>query len=138
MYATLDDMETRYSAAQLIQLTDDAGAGVINVAAVQAALDDAAVEINSYVAAVYALPLTQPEPNLTRYACDVAFYFLHRDLAPEAVKDRYDAAIAWLKLLAQGKTRLTANGGIEAPAAANTILTEPNLVADRRDRMRGF
>lgn len=105
-YATQADLETRFKNQELIELTDEAGTGVIDAAAVAVALADADSEINGYIASRHTLPLTQTSPELVRLACDIARYKLYDARATELVKARYDDAIAKLRDVARGVASL--------------------------------
>lgn len=105
-YATQSDLETRFKQQELIDLTDEANSGVIDVAAVAVALVDADAEINGYLAGRYSLPLAQTSPELVRLACDIARYKLYDARATEQVKARYDDAIKKLRDVSSGKASL--------------------------------
>lgn len=137
MYATVTDMTRRIKSDELIQLTDDAMRGVMDAAAVATALTSAGHLIDSYLAPVYALPLSSIPPVLTDYAVDIARYRLYRDAVPENVQTRYDEAIDWLKLVSTGKVKLDV-AGIEPASQPDAILTAPSLIADKRDSLRRF
>lgn len=115
-YATRDDMETRFGLAELVQLTDDDGTGEVVLSKLDTALADADQVINGYAAGTYAVPLS-PVPDLvTRWACDIARYFLHRDGVTELVEKNYKAALLALKDVAKGDLILECQG-LEAEEA---------------------
>lgn len=130
-YASQADLESRFSSAELLELTDDEGLGVINTTTVGLALADADAEINSYLAAVYALPLTQTSPELVRLACDIARYRLWDQKSDQdQVKSRYEAAIAKLRDIAKGLASLglasdnstvSESGGVQVVAPARVF-----------------
>lgn len=105
-YASVADLVARYGEAELIQRTDRAGAGVIDAAVAQRALDDAAAEIDGHLAARYRLPLATVPPLLSRVACDIARYRLWEDLASEEVRKRYEDARRLLENLSRGTVSL--------------------------------
>ena len=78
---------------------------------------DAASIIDSYLASVpgrsYLLPLTAPPARVIELCSDITRYKLWDDQAPEIVKDRYNAAIAFLEKVALGE--LTIVGLEEEP-----------------------
>ncbi len=114
-YATQDDMVARFGETELVQLTDDAETGEIGPR-LAVALADADQVINGYAAGTYAVPLS-PVPDLvTRWACDIARYFLHRDGVTEPVEKNYKAAVAGLKDVAKGDLILECQG-LEAEEA---------------------
>lgn len=110
-YATQSNLITRFSEAELIQLTDrpdrsdPENAGTIDSSVLNQAIADADAEINSYLTA-YPLPLAVVPANLLRIACDITRYYLYDDQMIEPVQKRYKDAIDWLKLVAAGKIAL--------------------------------
>lgn len=104
---------------QLIRLTDDESAGVVDDARVQEAIDSAAEEIDSYIGARVALPLTVTVPMLGKLNVDLAIYNLYTRLAetiPETRKDRRDSAIKFLEKVNDGKISLGVQPLPEPPA----------------------
>lgn len=135
MYATVDDMIARFRTEELIQLSDEAELGSIDAARITTALVRAGNEIDSYLVGTYQLPLSPAPAALTDYTCDLARYHLYKDAAPDAVKTRYDAAIAWLKMVAKGDVKLQVAGD-EPAAPVNDILVADSVIAGRRDSLR--
>lgn len=115
-YATQADLETRFGAAEILQLSDRDGAGGADPGVVEAALAAAAVEIDGYLAVRYALPLAAVPDLVREIACDLARYRLWKDQAPERVRQAQEDAVAQLKRLSAGVMRLTGAAGTE-PAA---------------------
>ena len=74
--------------------------------AIQDAIQDATEEINGYIGGRYALPLPNVPSNLERMACDIARYRLYFQQPTEEVRQRYDDAISFLKLVANNKAHL--------------------------------
>jgi phage gp36-like protein len=117
-YLTHQDMIDRFGDDALIQLTDraDPPTDAIDPVVLGQAIADAEELINGYVAGRYAVPLT-PVPELVkRLGADLAFYFLHGDMAAELVVDRHDKAIATLKQISTGTITLQA-AGVAAPSS---------------------
>lgn len=117
-YALQQDLIDRFGEAELIQLTDraDPPAGAIDAAVSGKALADADDAINGYLASRYTVPLASPPLILTRLACDIARYYLYEDRVTEAVRKRYEDAVAYLKDAASGKVALGVDALGEAPA----------------------
>lgn len=138
-YATQADLEQRFGAAELIQLTDRAEppAGAVDGQVVARALADADALIDSYLAARYDLPLATPPALLVGLACDVARYQLYDDAAPEEVRRRYEDALARLKQLATGVMVLDV-GGQEAPPRPSTMVLGSAPRTFSRDTLRGW
>ncbi len=83
----------------------DAAAAVLGQA-----LADAAAEIDGYLVTRLALPLDPVPAVLLRIACDLARYHLYDDGASEAVRARYEDAVAFLKGVAAGRVGLGETG----------------------------
>jgi phage gp36-like protein len=131
-YATQADLETRFKQQELIELTDEAGTGEIDAAAVAVALADTDAEINGYLAGRYSLPLTQTSPELVRLACDIARYRLYDTKATEQVKARYDDAIRKLREVSSGKASL----GIDQASAPVKVAGGAEISSGGRDFSR--
>jgi phage gp36-like protein len=122
-YATIADMTLRFERndKELTRLTDAVNMPptTIDTAAVQAALDDATAEMDSYIAQVFQMPLlgcavpgttpvTYKTPDmLVRICCDFARYNLYDERATDQVKELYKRWTDWLKDLVAGKAQLT-------------------------------
>jgi len=107
-YATVADLVARYTEPTIAGLTDLTRLGSVNAEIAQQGLDDASAEIDGYLASRYELPLPTPVRLLILYCCDIAVYRLatgKRQLTEDMVH-RYEAAIAYLKLVASGKAGL--------------------------------
>ena len=74
--------------------------------AIEQALQDAAEEIDSYVAVKYQLPLPEVPSTLKRIACNIARYRLYFQRPTEEVENRYKAEIDFLKRIADGRATL--------------------------------
>lgn len=132
-YATQQDMIDRFSSTELIQLSDrDNTADAIDAVVLGRALDDAGGEIDGYLAGRYALPLATTPRILTTVACDIARYRLYDDRATEQVSKRYESAIAFLKLVAEGKVALGPDSAdTPTPEGGGIAFTPPNRVFTR-------
>lgn len=116
-YAGLQDLVERFGERELAQLTDEAGGQAIDAATVARALADADAEIDGYLGARYALPLTQVPPLVLRLACDIARYRLYDDGVPATVRQRYEDAVAVLRRIADGTVTLGVGAAQTPPAA---------------------
>ncbi|HNX76101.1 MAG TPA: DUF1320 domain-containing protein [Candidatus Rifleibacterium sp.] len=123
-YAVVQDMIDRFGAAELTQLTDraDPPAGTYDSDAIEQALNDAEAEIDAYLLARYALPLTTVPTNLTRIACDMARYQLFGPSITDEVTKRYGDAVAFLKSVSRGETVL---GIDQTTGTAPTVVNAP-------------
>lgn len=112
-YATYQEMLAAIGVEEMLTLTDRENTGEPQEATAQTALDDASDTINGYLTKKYSLPLQTKPSALRRYAIDIAVYFLagsHNQLTDD-IKDRYKAAISFLKDIGAGKAGL----GTEEP-----------------------
>jgi len=116
-YATQADLETRFGAAEILQLADRDGDGSADSGVVAGALAEASAEIDAYLAGRYPLPLAPTPGVLVRLACDIARYRLYTDVVPEAVRKRYEDARRLLEGIAAGRVSL----GLPAPPAALAV-----------------
>ena len=128
-YATQADLEARFGADELTQLTDRVNAGVPDAAIVARALSDADAEIDGYLASRYALPLATVPPALARIACDIARYRLWEDRASEEVRRRYEDARRLLESIARGQVSLGLPAANAAPALAEVSLGNPRVMS---------
>lgn len=131
-YAALDDLLTRFGEDEVRELSDRCRPplGQVDAQVCQRALDDADGVINRYLGARYAVPLTSPWPaDIVRIACDIARYVLHDLAAPDNVRRHYDDAIAWLKMVGEGKLPLVgADGALIAQKDAQSSLGMPTVL----------
>lgn len=122
-YATVADMVLRFGESVMVQLTDLVRSGQIDHIAAQLALDDATAEIDGYLNR-YTRPFAETPRLLTVYCCDIARYRLSvgmRQLTDD-VQARYEAAIAYLRLVAKGNASLSAMPDAAQPPTENTVL----------------
>jgi phage gp36-like protein len=119
-YAAQADMETRFGDEELIQLTDRANTGAIDATVLGQALADANAEVDLYLAR-YNPPLPSVPPMLIVLACDIARYRLYDDAPTDAVRQRYEDAVAKLRDIAAGKIDLGQADGTPQPLGAPQI-----------------
>lgn len=114
-YSTLDDLKEQLSEDELIGLTDDADAGVIDTSVTDRAISDANAVIDGYCKTKYTVPL-EPVPDIIRkISVDLAIYNLFSrkgDVIPEMRIERYKNAIKFLEHISIGKITL----GVDTPA----------------------
>ena len=130
-YATTQDFIARYPNRDLIQLTqEDTSQVTVNSATVQTFLDDASNEIDAYLEARFALPLSYPPAILVRLCCEIAMYHLNA-LRPihdlQDAKDKYEKAIAFLEEVSHGNLTLglnTATGQEPADTSIPAVLVQ--------------
>ncbi len=140
-YATKQQMIDRFGETELVQLTDEAGLGVIDDVKIGDCLQDADDEINTFLAARYALPLSSVPKVLVRWACDVARYFLYDDQAPEQVRKRYEDVRRSLEAVAKGTLSLGLDETASEAATESGTVAYEKTDDDRlftRDTLAGF
>lgn len=138
-YATLDDLVERAGEVELRQIADRDRDGTVDPEVVAAALDDADNLINGYVAAKYDLPLPSVPKIVKTWAVCIARYFLHRNGAPDHVRDDYKDAIAALKDVAAGRIALPVGAGETPPMnAAGTVMASHPPQVFTADKLRGW
>lgn len=141
MYATLDQLKALTGERELIQLTDRAEppTGLVNAGVAAGAMEAASRLIDGYLAAQYAVPLSEVPPLLADLAADVARYRLHSFSPPDHVRARYDDAIRTLKDIAAGRIRLPVQTVAAEPqgrAGVMVIESEPRRFS--RSSMEGW
>lgn len=134
-YVTLTQMISRFGEQEMIELTNlhEPDATAINVFNFEAAAIDAEAEINSYVGIIAALPLTSIPLVLSGKAADVTRYYLDTLDPREDVRKRYEDAIAWLKLLADGNVNIGLDGDGNEPVPGGMLRTSRNAPVYSRD-----
>lgn len=109
MYATPDDLITRFTAREISSLLEG-GQAASSDARLIAACRDAAAIADSYLAQALVLPLSDIPAALIAATADIARYRLHKDQVKEGGEDgkttlrlRYEDAIKWLEAVAKGE-----------------------------------
>ncbi|MFZ2447497.1 MAG: DUF1320 domain-containing protein [Syntrophobacteraceae bacterium] len=107
-YCTIDDIRNQLEEVRLVQLTDDEGTGAVVEARVDRAIGDADEEINGYLGARIAVPVSPVPESLRRLSADLAIYnlFSRREKVPEHRIERYRNAVRFLEQVALGKISL--------------------------------
>ena len=128
-YATLAQLIARFGARELTELTDFAGTGEADAAALQSALDDAAALIDAELrAAGYAVPLALPPREIQRANLLLARCELYVTNMPETILAQCQETRAWLRAVATGTLRL------DLPAASGASLSG-EIAAPSLDRV---
>ena len=137
-YITQTDLENRFGSDELLALADRDGDDVIDATVIAQAIQDAESVIDSYVARRYDLPLSTVPPILVSIACDLARFNLYTDDPLEAVKNRRDDAVRYLRDIADGRIELQGQS-VEEPAASDDglqVIGPDRMFSD--DSMAGF
>jgi len=112
-YSTLEDLLAMITASELAELTTESGDDP-DPEVVSQAITKADAEIDAYLGIVYEVPFS-PVPLLIKsLSVDLALYHLYsrRSVAPAVRRQRYEAALAFLKGVASGQAVLPGVGGI--------------------------
>lgn len=122
-YATQADMTTRFGDREVIALTDRANLGVIDVTVLTGALDEAAAEIDPYLAPRHKLPLASVPKIVTGFACDIARYRLCGSgvTLTDDIRDRYKDAVRFFEKVAEGKLGLGLDLADQPVQPSNTV-----------------
>lgn len=106
-YATLQDMMTRFSEQEILEVTTPPGEafGQIDQVKVQVALDDATDEMDGYLRRRYQTPVPVVPPKMVSVCCALARFNLCETgyvIAGEKVIDAHKAALSWLRGVSSG------------------------------------
>lgn len=116
-YCTEQDLTARFGADELAQVAPAAGGEGLDGDKIARACEDAAGEIDGYVAAAgLAVPLAPAPRIVVSVAADIARYRLHDDHASEQIAKRYDDAVRFLRAVAVGHVALGAQN-LPGPSA---------------------
>ncbi len=131
MYATAADLHARMQARLIAELSgsDDGEPVAVRV---DQALADASAEIDSYLAARFAVPIAPVPGVLIRLACDIAIYRLFETAREDDVKDarrRYEDALKWLAGVVAGD--ITLDAPEKKPAAGGEGSSDGAAIAVR-------
>ena len=128
-YCTQSDLLNQTTTAELVQLTDDTGAGTVDSAKVDAAINAASATIDAYAGARYTLPLETSE-KVKQLCVDLAIYELEkrRRRVREVTLSARDTALNFLRDLARGRAVL------DQPAGADPQSTEADIKKTAADR----
>lgn len=138
-YAIKQDMIDRYGEEPLVELTDRTAAptGAIDDVILARALSDADAQINSYVGARYALPLSPTPDIIVRHACVIAYYVLHRGRYTDETRREYDDVLKFLTAVSKGDAVLDAAGTTPPSAAADASVIGPERIFSR-ESLKGY
>lgn len=114
-FAVPSDLVTRYGEEEMRLLADRDNDGILDAGVVEAHLVDADAEIISELAGAVTIDPNSPPLTVKRLACQIARYRLYGSNPPEAARNDYKDAIAFLRLVRDKKASL--DGGSEDPVA---------------------
>lgn len=145
-YATQADIVLLYGANALVVADHDRD-GLPDEDAVTRAIDAAQGEIDTYLAARYALPLHEVPSFLRQLTVDIALYrlALAADVATTEHRTRYEDALSHLKKIGEGKASLAFTTPAPAPDPEASVYDRPQPIVQggpakifTRDQMRGL
>ncbi len=119
-YCTSEDIQNALPSADVIRLTDDEGAGVINTARLDEAISSAADEMDLYLGQKYALPISVVPAILAKLNIDLAIWNLYgrvKSQIPDMRVERYKNAVAMLDKIAGGKISIGCQPVPDPPVA---------------------
>jgi phage gp36-like protein len=129
-YSSQNDLLMMIAPEELAELTADAG-DLPDELVVEKAIAQADAEIDAYLGGRYEVPVTPTPPRVKTLSVDMAIYHLYsrRSVIPPVRRDKYEAALAFLKAVAAGTVGLEgasgdASGGVGEVAE---LRSEPRL-----------
>jgi phage gp36-like protein len=119
-YCTQSDLLSLIPVKELAELTTDSG-DTPDSQVVAEAIDRADAEIDAYLGSRYTLPLNPVPDQVKGLSMDMALYHLYsrRSLAPPVRRQKYEAALSLLQLIAAGEAIVE---------GASELLTESSQV----------
>jgi phage gp36-like protein len=105
-YCTYDDLLLNFGEQELEQVADRDRDGSADDGVLNEGIAFATDLIDGYLRNRYTLPLTTVPRSLTGVACDIARYRFYQDQPTDLVVLRYNAAIQWLRDIADGRVGL--------------------------------
>ncbi len=120
-YCTQDDLLKMMPAAELAELTAEAG-DVPDSAVVAEAISEADAEIDSYLAVRYQVPLSPVPARVKALSLTLAIcrLFSRRSVMPAARRQDYEAALAFLRQAAAGQVAIQEGPG-PGPASGQEV-----------------
>ncbi len=136
-YITQTTLTDRFGARMLVALTDrgEVATGEVDAGVVARALADTDAVIDGYLAARYALPLTEVPALIADIAGAIAIWKLHIAAADPKIESDYKDALRMLRDIATGAVRLSVAGAEPSVSGGTGVritdrerpLTEANL-----------
>jgi phage gp36-like protein len=109
---------------------------------IDSAISDAGAEIDGYLAKRYPVPLSAVPQVINKFAKDIAVYNLYSRIGIDEndreknYLNRYNAAIKFLALLAEGKVSLGTEDTAKAAQTGFTVSSSPRLFS--RNSLKGM
>ncbi len=132
-YCILADIKEQLAEEELVQLTDDVGAEVVDTVVIARAVADADAEIDSYCGGRYSVPFSPVPVMIRKISVDLAIYNLSARRTylkmPEDRQKRYENAVKFLRDVSKGLISLGAG------APDTTASDSPEVTVVRADRI---
>ena len=126
-YINQADLETRYGAGEILQLSDRDGDGNHDTGIIDTAIADAESTVDNYLAERVTVPVDNPSNDLKKIVSDIARKYLYTNTTPDGVKNAFDRAMKRLRDFAAGK------GGIDG-----IVETQGDLAVVKSNHTRVF
>ena len=120
-YCELDDLKKHLQESDLVVLTDDAGAGVIDEDVTDEAIATADELIDAYLRGRYAVPLNPVPGLIKRISVDLAIFALYERkkflMVPDQLVRNHDRQLSLLEKLQRGVVLLGIEAESEEPSS---------------------
>lgn len=137
-YVVAADVDKRIPVARQVQLTSEAPSTTVDAAVVSEAIDASEGEANGYLSMQYVVPVdlvAHPDllATLRGAVLDIAVYRLHlrRPPVPEDITTARNNAVAWFKMIAEGKIKLPTD---EVPESVSSGAAWGSTAANRPEQ----
>lgn len=141
-YCTIDELQTRYGVALLIQLSDrGTGAAPTEPDAdlFARAIADAGAMIDGFLKVRYTLPIAGDVPPLLTDLCQaVAIYKAHAAVTTPKIQKDYDDARAMLLQISNGVLKLDIAGVEPAASGSNGVRFTDRERPFTQDNLKGY
>ena len=127
----IQDMITRFGEQEIAERSNHENYEYINEDVLNAAIADAEEEAASYLRAAKLFFTDDTAPQVLKIkVCDIARYYLYDDAVTGIVEERYQSAVAWLKMVVKNPNMLdeTRVSGDRIPSTCAVYVNEmPDL-----------
>lgn len=139
-YTTLDQLNDRYGARLLIDLTDrgDVATGLVDQDTVDQAIADADAMIDGYLKGRYLLPLAEVPPQVAALSRAISIWNLHVFDAPKQIEAGYRDAMAQLRDISKGIITLDVAGVEPKTSPSQGVMTTDRERPLSEDSLKGF
>jgi phage gp36-like protein len=123
-YITTQDMIDEFGEREVIALSDRIDAGEVAADVVDRAIVGACSEVDAYVAAKVAIPLTKVSPIVKRHVCNITRYHLTGSEAEptEEIRNRYKDAVKFFTAVGKGEVQLGVDVAGDAASGRGTVM----------------